>query len=473
MTDAILARQVRDSLGATVAELLDRLWTQLEAKRPRNLIRKSFYDAQQRFEDLGIALPPGLEDFYAVLGWSTKAVDHLAARIIPEGFVVPGLRDDSFGLRELAATSGFDAMLPQAIVSSLVHATSFGVVGVGANGDPWVHFASALDATGLWDRSRNGLGSALVITDRDLDSGEPTSVLLATTEAVLVADWIKRDRVWDIKVTKHGLGRCPVEPLVFQPRLGRPFGSSRISRPMMSITLAAMRTIARSEVGAEFFSAPQRWILGADESQFVGADGTRRTTWDLLLGKVLALPDDPEEIDPSLARAEVGQFAQISMQPHTEHLRMWAALFAAEASLPINSLGVVQDQPSSAEAIYASKEDLVLLSERTTRGFNPGLCRMMTTLVQLRDNLPEPPKELASMSKRFADPSTPSRAQATDAVMKQVQAGVLPPESDVALEALGYDQVTIERLRAYRATAAPGAAQQLINALGKNRGDNA
>jgi hypothetical protein len=36
-------------------------------------------------------------------------------------------------------------------------------------------------------------------------------------------------------------------------------------------------------------------------------------------------------------------------------LRQLAAQFAGETGVPLNSLGVVQDNPSSAEAIYATR----------------------------------------------------------------------------------------------------------------------
>lgn len=89
----------------------------------------------------------------------------------------------------------------------------------------------------------------------------------------------------------------------------------------------------------------------------------------------------------------------------------------------------------------------------------------MVTAVQLRDQLAAPPRELAKLGARWQDASTPSRAAATDAVMKQIAAGVLPADSDVALEQLGYDPTTIARVKAHRLAAGPSGTQLFAEAL--------
>ncbi|WP_457835981.1 hypothetical protein, partial [Staphylococcus aureus] len=88
--------------------------------------------------------------------------------------------------------------------------------------------------------------------------------------------------------------------------------------------------------------------------------------WDVLIGKMLTLstPENPDDPDPIL-----NQFPQVSMQPHAELLRFWGTLFSGETGIPVGSLGIIQDNPSSAEAIYAAKEDLVLEAEESARMF--------------------------------------------------------------------------------------------------------
>ena len=88
-----------------------------------------------------------------------------------------------------------------------------------------------------------------------------------------------------------------------------------------------------------------------------------------------------------------------------------------------------------------------------------------TSGVQMRDGLPSVPSELRSLGIRWRDPALLSKAQNTDATMKQVEAGVLPAESDVTLEQLGYDDTTIQRIQAdRRRLSGAQLAQALIEA---------
>ena len=59
-------------------------------------------------------------------------------------------------------------------------------------------------------------------------------------------------------------------------------------------------------------------------------------------------------------KPQLGQFAQQSMSPHNDQLKMFAGLFAGETGLTLDDLGFVTDNPSSAEAIKASHENLEL-----------------------------------------------------------------------------------------------------------------
>src|SRR5690606_9676835 len=136
---------------------------------------------------------------------------------------------------------------------------------------------------------------------------------------------------------------------------------SRVSRAVMSITDEAVRTVLRTEGSAEVYPSPQRYGLRADAGALVGGEGHPAPRRPAILGRMLAISRDEDGNMP-----QVGQFAQMSMQPHNEHLRSIAARFCAETSLPLSSIGIVQDNPSSAEAIYAAKEDLVIEAHATS-----------------------------------------------------------------------------------------------------------
>lgn len=442
---------VEAQIGPQAFKELVFLIEQLEAKHRRNKLRSDFYDMKNAFRDLGIAIPPALRDLDAVVGWPAKAVDMLAARVRMAGVALPGGDLDRFGIPDLiSSVDDFAGMVDEATVSALIHASAFILTTAGNTtaGEPPVVFTvyDGFSATGRWSSARRGLESGLVVADTDR-FGQPTRFILLTP--VSSAEITLESHGWIARVSQHNLGRVPLEPVTYKRRTTRPFGSSRISRAVMSLTESAMRTIARSEVGAEFFSAPQRYLLGADRSAFTDAQGNEAPLWSLVTGRMLMYPD---ATDATGGELKIGQFPQISMQPHSDQMRMWAGMFAAETGLPVSALGVVSDsQATSAEAIFAAKEDLIIEAERAAAAFGAAWRRALLTGVQIAENLTAVPAELTGLAVRWHDPSTPSRAQATDAVMKQIQAGVLPADSDVALEQLGYTATDVERIKAHRA----------------------
>lgn len=424
------------------AALLDELMNKWAQKRHRNLLRSVYYDGKNVLRDLGISIPPQLKTMEAVLGWPAKAVGVLAARCNFDGFVVPGQDQDPFDLAGMFVDNDMDVELPQALTSSLIHATSFLTITPGdtSAGEPEVLLLtrSAKFGTGIWDRRRRSMRAALSIVDIDGENGMPTELVMYQPDKVSTFRRTAPGK-WSVDVQANRTGRVWVEPLVYRPELDRPFGHSRISRAVMSLTDSAIRTVVRSEVAAEFFNTPQRYLLGAEEGAF-SSDADR---WKAIMGRFLAITRDEDGEVP-----QVGQFAQQSMQPHMEQLRGWASLFAGETGVPVSSLGIVQDNPSSAEAIYAAKEDLVIEANSANRVWGAALRRAATTGVMLRDNLSEPPEAMRQVQAKWRNPATPSVVSASDALVKQVSAIPWLAESDVALETLGYDQPTIARLRA-------------------------
>jgi len=421
---------------------LSELWKVWTLKLRRNLLRSSYYDQHNVLKDLGIAIPPHLTDLELVLGWPAKAVDTLSRRCKLDGFVVPGDEEDAFGIKDLWRANDMHMELPQTLSSTLVHSCSFLTVTKGdlSMGEPEVLISSqsALFGSGIWDSRRRRLKSALTITDMD-DLGRVTGWALFMPQMTVRAMYDGYQ--WEISRFEHTLDRLPVELLPYKPRLDRPFGCSRISRAVMGLSDSALRTLFRMEIHAEFFSSPQRYAMGADESMFVDADGEPITQWQAILGRVWAAGRDPDTGEmPTL-----GQFPQSSPQPHTEQLRSLAAMFCSETSLPLNALGIVQDNPSSADAIEAAERDLIIEARYAMDCFGPRIARAMVTAVQIRDDLDSPPDELSRLDALWRDPENPPQSAAGDFLIKTVQAMPWLADSKVPLEQLGWDATTVER----------------------------
>ena len=417
---------------ATFDELV-RVWSQ---KLTRNKKRVEYYDQKNLLKDLGIAIPPQLRNLNAVVGWPAKAVDVLAARARFDGFTFQEKpKDDS--LSALVKDTDFKQSYKEAQASELIHSCAFISMTKGTAGEPDVIIMphSAIDAAALWDFRRRRIKAGLTIIDIDRKTNQPVALNLFTDTAVVEIEY--KNSSWTATRKEHSQGRPLMEPLRYRPSIDRPFGKSRINRAVMSITDNAVREVLRTEVGAEFFTAPQRYILGAEEEAF------EKSRWEQYITSVALFSRDPDGELP-----KYGQLTQMTMQPHMEYMRELAAQFSGETSIPISSLGVIHDNPSSAEAIHASREDLIIEAEdlNETNGIslrNIGLLALAImqnkTVFELTDN------EKTLMPK-FKNPAKPSVVSQSDAIVKQASAIPWIAETTVALEELGYTEEKITRM---------------------------
>lgn len=424
----------------TDQDTLTQLINQWGKKKPRNDLRTIYYEGKNALRDLGISLPPSMRTIDVVLGWPAKAVNALSARCQFDGYVLSSGSEDTFDIAGLMSEAGAAITYQQAITASQVHSTSFLTITPGADGEPPVLILprSARSATGIWDQRTRTLTDGLSVTKFDAELGLPTELVWYSREHVTTFRRTSGGQ-WESDSQTNRLGRVWMEPLIFRPEPERPFGHSRISRGVMSLTDAGLRVLARSEAHAEFFASPQRYALGAEKEAF----GNGSDRWNAVMSRLLTISKDEDGDMPT-----VGQFPQMSMQPHFDHLRALAALFAGETSIPLGSLGIVQDNPSSAEAIYAAKEDLVIEANAAMRVYGEALQRVAVTAVMMRDNLTEVPRELAGVRTRWRNAATPSVVSSSDAVSKQVAALPWLAESEVVLEELGFTEEQIIRLRA-------------------------
>ena len=436
----------------TVRDLLDLY----RRKVVRNLLRDRYYGMKSKPRELGIAVPPNLRDLEQAVGWPAKAVDALADRSQFDGFVCSdeGVTDRLAGI---ASANGMKRRYRKAVKSELKHSCAFLTVTDGSeegrDPSPLVSMFPATAAAALWSDRLNRISAGMVVVDRDRRAGrggEPTWVNVFTDDAVIA---LRRDGAgWVADYYPHGMGRCLMEPLAHEATIERPFGCSRITRAVMAITDDAMRASVRSEVAAEFFTSPQKYLLGADKSAL--GDESK---WDAYIGSIFAINKDREGDVP-----QFGQLAQGSMQPHADYMRMLAARFSGETDVPISELGVISDNPSSAEAIYAAKEPLVIDAQNLNADNGEALANVALMALAVEngtDYETERSRGLAVQAK-FRNPAMPSLVSQSDAMVKMISALPWLAESDVALEEFGFTDDQIQRLRGDRAKAGSRALVQ-------------
>lgn len=431
-------------LSHQVQSLLNELVVVWRQKLPRNNLRTLYVDMKNRTRDLNISIPPALRDLEIVMGWGEKAVYGLAQRCMWDGVVSPSGVDDPFELRSVLRDNRFDIELPQAVVSQLTHSVSFLSTTPGdvASGEPDVLIMahSAMWTAGLWDRRRRALRGLVFVGAVD-DLGRPTELTVLTPWETVVCVQGAQGAWYVQDVRPNPLRRVLAEPLPFRPTLDRPFGRSRINRQVMSIIDRATRAGLRMDVHGEFFAAAQFLLFGADEDAFKDDAGNQIPMWDWYVGRFKTLSRDEEGELP-----ELHEISQKDPTPHTQMLRQLAGEFSGATSLALSSLGITSENPESAQAMYAAKEDLVIEATNTNRVNGAALSRIFQNTVMLRDGLTEASDELRAVTSKWRNPALPSVVSASDAMVKQISAIPWLAETDVALEELGYPQETITRL---------------------------
>ena len=447
MTDRITLPGASDDEFRTLNSLLE----QLDAKQPRNLLRASYYDGKRAIRQVGTIIPPQYYRLGIVLGWSAKAVDILARRCNLDTFVWPGGDLGSLGFREAWEGNHLGTEISSGIISSLIHGTSFLVNTRGdeRDGEPagLIHVKDAMNATGDWNARARRLDNLLSITGRD-DKGKPNALTLYRDGVTVTAEHDSSG--WSVERTEHPWG-VPAEPLVYKPRVGKPFGASRISRPVMSLHDQALRTVIRMEGHADVYSFPEMWLLGADESMFRNADGSQKASWQIMLGRIKAIPDDPDRPEDSNARAEVKQFAASSPQPHIDQLKVQASLFAGETDLPVTALGVqAETNTTTADGSDNAERQLVAEAEGATDDWSPGIRRSLARSLAMMNGLTEVPREWMTIAAKWRSPMYLSRAAQADAGAKTI--GSIPwlADTEVGLEILGLDAQQVQRAMAER-----------------------
>lgn len=458
MTDTITIPALSD----VEQQALSANWEQLQAKTPRNLLRASYYDGKRAIRQIGSVIPPQYFRLGIVLGWSAKAVDTLARRCNLDGFVWPDGNLDDLGLDEVAAANDLGTEFSGALISSLIHGISFLVTTKGGDGEPpaLVHTKDAMNATGQWNARMRRLDSLLSVTDRN-DKGAPTALTLYLPGLTIICSKAGNNR-WVVDDRQEHPWGMPAEPLVYRPRPGRPFGLPRISRTVMSLHDQALRTVIRMEGHADVYSFPEFWLLGADESLFKNANGTQKAMWQVMLGRIKAIPDDDDLTNP---RADVKQFTASDPGPHIAQLKQQAQLFSGETSIPLTSLGVSDlSNPTSADSYIASREDLIAEAEGATDDWGPAARRTIIRLLAIAQGVSEIPPEWKSIAPRWRSPIYLSRAAAADAGGKQLAAVPWLADTEVGLELLGLDDQQIKRALAERRRQGGTAALRAIQA---------
>ena len=109
-------------------------------------------------------------------------------------------------------------------------------------------------------------------------------------------------------------------------------------------------------VSGALYAVPKDVLTGLTEAQF---KAMKDEQFNVMVTSLFMATRDPKSGQvPDYKRLQAS-----SPQPYIDSIATYAKLFSGATGVPLNSLGIVQDNPSSAEAIAAQREDICVAAE--------------------------------------------------------------------------------------------------------------
>jgi hypothetical protein len=387
-----------------------------------------------------------------VIAWPQLVVDSLEERLDVEGFGLPD-EDNDDELWRVWQANDCDEQSQMATVDALTMRRSY--IAVGTNEEdaetPLVTFESPLEVFADIDPRTRDVRSAIRLYGYGFGYGfQGLDGQVASSQALidgrieryatvyepnrtsfydLTSEWKLIDR------DEHNLGVVPIVPMVNRSRLADWRGRSELD-PILPLAHAANKLATDMMVAAEFIAVPLRGIFGVSPADFEDAEGNKLSPMQVLMGRLLAIPDD-EKV------ARQFEFASAQLSNFHDSISQLARLVASLSGLPPQFLGLATDQPPSADAIRASEARLIKRAERKQRAFGGAYERAMRLVRRLQGD--DDPR-WRQLETRWRDAATPTKAEMADAAVKLHASGITPLRQ-TRLD-LQYTEAQIDRMEA-------------------------
>ena len=342
-----------------------------------------------------------------VLNFPGVVVDAYNDRLDVEGFRFPGESSGDADLWAAWQANRMDLQSSMAMEEALGLSRAAVIVGEnpgGSSGAPVISVESALDVAWIRDPAT---GDAVLGQKRWCEADrsewrtlyEPGRRLLMTLDR---GGW----RV--VKETAYSLGRLPLVPLVNRPRI-----RARDGRPefeaIIPVADAANKIATDMMTSAEYHAMPRRWAFGLKKSDFQNADGSQKSSWSFIKGRLWA--NESKDV-------KVGQFPESDLANFHNTIKLLARLVGQLAGLPIDYLSFDSVNPPSADALRSAESRLVKRVERRQVAFGDSWEEVMRlVLLTMGRSLPPEAMRLETV---WRDPATPTIGQKYDAIVKAV-----------------------------------------------------
>jgi len=442
-------------------DLLDDLTRQLDEAEPHLCTLDKYAAGYQPLAFLSPKAREALGDRLSRVAVNVPrlVVGSLAERLRVLGFTIDGETDEALerDWQRAGMVQGHGALHREALTLG----SAYALVWADANGNPTVTTESAHNVAVMRDPVTGDIVAAVKRWKLPRGKGQRAVVMTpesVTTYATDVADSPTRGTWSQVgEPVDNPLGTPPVAAFVNAERLADVFpdewhhtaGRSEFA-DVMPLVDALNKLTADMLVTSESYARPRRWATGLeivedDEGNPVDPFAKADSTWQ---------NEDPE--------GRFGQFSAADLGAYANATRIITQHISAVSALPQHYLGVIGDNPTSADAIRSAEASLVARALARQAMFTPAWGRVAALMRAIRTG--EDPLAIRPLPV-WDSAETRTPAQTADAVSKLVAAQIIPVSE--ALRQLGYSPAEVERIRsAARADALTTAGLAVVPGVG-------
>ncbi len=416
---------------------VDFLLDRLRKKSVNVRIKYQYYNAENSYVDFGISVPVKMMNSKPGIGWASRAVNTLSDRVVFDGFA-----NDTFRINELFDEINAKRVLNKAKKDAHIAGVSFVAISETPNGVALIPF-TASEATGVIDDNTGLLSYGLAVLSWTGDDAlaqssvsEPKDYVVFTPEATTIYKNKKID-----SITKNPTGRTMLHALTHGATASQPLGRSRITKTVRRIIQEVARVKRRYEIAGEFYSTPQRWVLGTEQD----FTQEQKNKLDSTIGKAWVFSKDDDGDKP-----EIGQLAQMSINQFEDNKKGLARDFCAETALTLRNLGYETANPTSAESLSAMSDDLLLEARASQDEMGEQIKQIAISIRLTLNKSDKVPEDLENIKAAWRPIFQVDVGAAGDAVYKLIQAMPELAGSVQIYQMLGMGVREAESLKAIR-----------------------
>lgn len=421
--------------------------------RERNALLDRYFEGEVGIANVGVDfLPPEADKSLSrgiTCDWAARAVKSFASLVKFDGFTLSDGSSDE-GLDAALRRCDFKGSFARSRIGMLKKGCAFVTVN-GESGRADIRFHSADSGAAIMSTATGWMRSGFVIagtarTRRSPTREVPTEVVLHMPGRRVVLSYRDGIGSWRARRVETAGDRPMMVPLVYAPTDTKPLGSTRITRQVRDCVDEVLRVRLALRLTTARYAAPMRALLGlSDEAYDALAEGSK---WQAYMNPFLLSTKDDDGVVPQLQ-----QLASNSPSALIELIREQARLFCGSTGIPLNSMGVVQDNPSSAEAIAEGRKDITDEAESLIEEqLKPAMREVALLAMAVESNCDPADLDESQMTvmAKFMNPAMPSMSARTDAAMKMASVDPDFAGTDAFYEMCGLDAETIARIQAQK-----------------------